>query len=219
MINHAEIYSAILANLNTIANGGISQAQAYSDLRDTVPLLFEVDATQAEIDKVTGSPEWVAFDAEARLLFAGAYFSAPRLVRLSDDKSAEPVSVSVDTHPAEFVLDTWVADNKTAKAFSFECSKIRKAAQDYVRVAFRQNVTKLIPRASDAPKANETETETLPDPTGTLALVTQAMQILSEKNPAGALALLNGLDSLVKYARPYVSEGKAIAHKTVNPNL
>jgi hypothetical protein len=90
-------------------------------------------------------------------------------------------------------------------------AKVRKAAQDYVRVAFRQNVTKLIPAAIDATQAEAVEK--LPDPTGTLALVTQALQILSEKKPDGALALLNGLDSLVKYARPYVAEGKAIPAK------
>lgn len=214
MNNQTEIYNTILASLNTIATGGISQAQAYADLRGTVPLLFEVDATQAEIDKVTKSAEWVAFDAEARAIFAQAYFNAPRLVRLSDDKTVEPVAVSAETHPEEFNYDTWAMDNKAAKELlSFNGAKIRKAAQDYVRVAFRQNVTKLIPRASDAPEATETETEAMPDPTCVLALVTDALQILSEKNPTGALALLNGLDALVKAARPYVSQGKAIATK------
>ena len=216
MNNQTEIYNIILANLNTIATGGISQAQAYADLRCTVPLLFEVDTTQAEIDKVTKSAEWVAFDTEARAIFAQAYFNAPRLVRLSDDKTVEPVAVSAETHPEDFNYDTWAMDNKAAKELlSFNGAKIRKAAQDYVRVAFRQNVTKLIPRASDAPEAGDgaTKSETLPDPRGTLALVTEALQILSEKNPTGALALLNGLDALVKAARPYVSQGKPIATK------
>jgi hypothetical protein len=69
----------------------------------------------------------------------------------------------------------------------------------------------LIPAAIDAPEKADTATdEKLPDPTGVLALVTGALQTLSEKNPDGALALLNGLDSLVKYARPYVAERKPI---------
>ena len=80
-----------------------------------------------------------------------------------------------------------------------------------MRVAFRQNVTKLIPDAIDAPV--EAEAEKLPDPTGVLALVTEALVILSEKSPDGALALLNGLDSLVKVARPHVAAGQPIPRK------
>jgi hypothetical protein len=207
MNNQAEIYGNIIANLNAIAKGGVSQAQAYANLREFVPELFPVNPTQAEIDTVLKSDEWVKFDGEARMIFAEAYFSAPREI------DGEMVDV------AAFGLVTWVADKKEAKVFSPEQIAVRKGAQAYVRIGYRQNVTKLIPRASDAPEATETETETLPDPTGTLALVTEALQILSEKNPTGALALLNGLDSLVKYARPYVSEGKPIVNKTVNPAL
>lgn len=203
MNRQADIYGEIIENLTTVAKGGVSQAQAYAKLRECVPLLFPVNPTQAEIDKVTESYEWSVFDAEARMIFAQAYFLAPREI------DGEMVEV------AQFGIDTWLADKKTAKEFPPDRIAARKGAQAYVRIGYRQNITKLIPRAVDAPETTETETETetLPDPTGTLALVTEALQILSEKNPSGALSLLNGLDSLVKYARPYIAEGKPIAAK------
>lgn len=208
MTKQSDIYGNIIANLSAIASGGVSQAQAYANLREYVPALFPVNPTQAEIDAVLNSGEWANFDAEARGIFAEAYFSAPR----------EIDGVMVDV--AAFGLDTWLADKKTAKEFPPDRIAARKGAQAYVRIGFRQNITKLIPRAIDAPETTEADkAETLPDPTGTLALVTEALQILSEKNPTGALALLNGLDALVKYARPYVSEGKPIVSKTVNSDL
>ena len=207
MNRQAEIYGNIIANLDAIATGGVSQAQAYANLREYVPQLFPHNATQAEIDAVVKSEDWAVFRIEARMIFAEAYFLAPREI------GGEMVDV------AAFGLDTWTADKKEAKTFSPDQLAVREGVQAYVRIGYRQNITKLIPRASDAPEATETETEKLPDPTGTLALVTQALQVLSEKNPSGALSLLNGLDSLVKYARPYVTDGKAIVNKAVNPNL
>ena len=193
------LYQYILDDLRTVAQGGVTQAQAFANLRETVPALFPIEPTQADIKAVTDTPEWKAFDTQARRVFAEAYFSAPREIE------------SKMWDVASFGLQVWEADKKAAKDFTADQAKVRKAAQDYVRVAFRQNVTKLIPAAIDAVQAEAGEK--LPDPTGTLALVTQALQILSEKKPDGALALLNGLDSLVKYARPYVAEGKAIPAK------
>lgn len=191
------ILANILDDLRTVARGGVSQAHAYANLRESVPALFPVEPKQADIKAVTDSDEFKEFTGAARRIFAEAFFNAPRMV------DGEMIDVSV------YGIDTWVADKKAAKEFGPMETKVRKAAQDYVRVAFRQNVTKLIPEAIDAPEA-EAEAEKLPDPTGVLALVTGALQTLSEKNPDGALALLNGLDSLVKYARPYVSERKPI---------
>jgi hypothetical protein len=193
------LFQYILDDLRTVAQGGVTQAQAFANLRETVPALFPIEPTQADIKTVTDTPEWKAFDTQARRVFAEAYFSAPREIE------------SKMWDVASFGLQVWEADKKAAKDFTPDQAKVRKAAQDYVRVAFRQNVTKLIPAAIDATQAEAVEK--LPDPTGTLALVTQALQILSEKKPDGALALLNGLDSLVKYARPYVAEGKAIPAK------
>ena len=193
------LYQNILDDLRTVAQGGITQAQAFANLRESVPALFPVEPKQADIKAVTDSPEWKAFDTQARRVFAEAYFSAPREIE------------SKMWDVASFGLQVWEADKKAAKDFTPDQAKVRKAAQDYVRVAFRQNVTKLIPAAIDAVQAEAGEK--LPDPTGTLALVTQALQILSEKKPDGAVALLNGLDSLVKYARPYIAEGKPIPAK------
>lgn len=190
------ILANILDDLRTVARGGVSQAHAYANLRESVPALFPAEPTQADIKAVTDADEFKEFTGAARRIFAEAFFNAPRMV------DGEMIDVSV------YGIDTWAADKKAAKEFGPIETKVRKAAQDYVRVAYRQNVTKLIPEAIDAPEADETEK--LPDPTGVLALVTGALQTLSEKNPDGALALLNGLDSLVKYARPYVAERKAI---------
>jgi hypothetical protein len=193
------LFQYILDDLRTVAQGGVTQAQAFANLRESVPALFPVEPKQVDIKTVTDSPEWKAFDTQARRVFAEAYFSAPREIE------------SKMWDVASFGLQVWEADKKAAKDFTPDQAKVRKAAQDYVRVAFRQNVTKLIPAAIDATQAEAVEK--LPDPTGTLALVTQALQILSEKKPDGALALLNGLDSLVKYARPYVAEGKVVPAK------
>jgi hypothetical protein len=188
-----------LANLRTVAKGGVTQAQAFANLRADIPTLFPENPTQADIKAVTSTDDWKEFDTQARLVFAEAFFDAPRMV------DGEIVDAT------RYDVSIWSADKKTAKNFDPETLKIRKAAQDYVRVAFRQNVTKLIPDAIDAPV--EAEAEKLPDPTGVLALVTEALVILSEKSPDGALALLNGLDSLVKVARPHVAAGQPIPRK------
>jgi len=188
-----------LDNLRTIAKGGVSQAQAFAALRADIPTLFPENPTTAEIKAVTDSDDWREFDITARAIFADAFFSAPRMVD-GDMMDLSGYDVSI-----------WSADKKTAKNFGETETKVRKAAQDYVRVAFRQNVTKLIPEAIDAPVSEETEK--LPDPTGVLALVTEALVILSEKSPDGALALLNGLDSLVKTARPHVAARQPIPRK------
>jgi hypothetical protein len=189
-----------LDNLRTIADGGVTQADAYARLRDDIPALFPEHPTMAEIKAVTDSDEWAEFDDTARLVFATAYFKTSR----------EVGGKMVDM--AQFNVSLWTADNKTAKSFDDTEKKIRKAAQAYVRIAIRQNVTKLIPEAVDAPKDDE-KAETLPDPTATLALVTEALIVLSEKSPDGALALLNGLDNLVKVARPHVSARQPIPRK------
>ena len=188
-----------LDNLRTIAKGGVSQAQAFAALRADIPTLFPEHPTTAEIKAVTDSDDWREFDITARAIFADAFFSAPRMV------DGEMVDVT------QYDVSLWTADKKTAKNFGAAETKIRKASQDYVRVAYRQNVTKLIPEAIDAPM--DEKAETLPDPTGVLALVTEALVILSEKSPDGALALLNGLDSLVKVARPHVAARQPIPRK------
>ena len=194
------VLNDILTNLRKVAKGDSTKAEAFAQIRADVPTLFPEHPTTAEIKAVTDSNEWIEFDAQGRLIFADAFFSVPREI------GGEIVDVT------RYDSSLWSADKKTAKTFGDAETKIRKAAQDYVRVAFRQNVTKLIPEAIDAPVADEVEK--LPDPTGVLALVTEALVILSEKSPDGALALLNGLDSLVKVARPHVAARQPIPRKS-----
>ena len=202
-MNKPELIETILTDLRAIAKGGVTQATAYADLRDNVPLLFPAAPTMAQIDEVKKSEDWRRFDSEARLIFATAYFNAPRVIG----------ERTYDKHDDAFRFECYSADKKTAAQFDDTASKIREASMAYVRVAMRQNVTKLIPKAIDAPEADETETEKLPDPTGTLALVAEALTILSEKSPDGALALLNGLDALVKHSRPYITKREPIPRK------
>lgn len=194
------VLNDILTNLRKVAKGDSTKAEAFAQIRADVPALFPEHPTTAEIKAVTDSDEWKEFDAQGRLIFADAFFSVPREI------GGEIVDVT------KYDSSLWSADKKTAKAFGDAETKVRKASQDYVRVAFRQNVTKLIPDAIDAPVADEVEK--LPDPTGVLALVTEALVILSEKSPDGALALLNGLDSLVKVARPHVAARQPIPRKS-----
>ena len=193
------VLNDILANLRKVAKGDSTKAEAFAQIRADVPTLFPERPTMADIKAVTDSDEWKEFDAQGRLIFAESFFTCPREI------GGEIVDAT------RYDVTLWTADKKTAKAFTETETKIRKAAQDYVRVAFRQNVTKLIPDAVDAPVADEVEK--LPDPTGVLALVTEALVILSEKSPDGALALLNGLDSLVKVARPHVAARQPIPRK------
>lgn len=189
-----------LDNLRTIAKGGVSQAQAFANLRADIPTLFPEHPTMAEIKAVTDTDDWREFDTTARAIFADAFFSAPRMV----DKEMTDVT--------QYDISLWTADKKTAKNFGETETKIRKASQDYVRVAFRQNVTKLIPEAIDAPV--EAETEKDPDPTAILALVDAAFCTLTERGKFDkALVLLNGMDALVKAVRNPVVEGRVVPRK------
>ena len=195
------VLSDSLDNLRTIAKGGVSQAQAFAALRADIPTLFPERPTTAEIESVTGTDDWKEFDITARAIFADAFFSAPRMV------DGEMVDVT------QYDVSLWTADKKTAKNFGAAETKIRKAAQDYVRVAFRQNVTKLIPEAIDAPV--EAETEKDPDPTAILALVDAAFCTLTERGKFDkALVLLNGMDALVKSVRNPVVEGRVVPRKS-----
>ena len=189
-----------LDNLRTIAKGGVSQAQAFAALRADIPTLFPEHPTTAEIKAVTDSDDWREFDITARAIFADAFFSAPRMV------DGEMVDVT------QYDVSLWTADKKTAKNFGAAETKIRKASQDYVRVAYRQNVTKLIPEAIDAPM--DEKAETLPDPTAILALVDAAFCTLTERGKFDkALVLLNGMDALVKSVRNPVIEGRVVPRK------
>lgn len=189
-----------LDNLRTIAKGGVTQAQAFANLRADIPTLFPEHPTTAEIKAVTDSDDWKEFDLSARAIFADAFFSAPRMV------DGEMMDMT------QYDVSLWSADKKTAKGFGEVETKIRKASKDYVRVAFRQNVTKLIPEAIDAPV--EEQTEKSPEPTAILALVDAAFCTLTERGEFDkAVVLLNGLDALVKAVRKPVTSGEVVPRK------
>ena len=189
-----------LNDLRHIAKGGVTQAQAFANLRADLPTLFPEHPTVAEIKAVTDTDDWKEFDTTARAIFADAFFSAPREI------DGEMIDAT------QYDISLWTADKKTAKNFGAAETKIRKACQAYVRVAFRQNVTKLIPEAIDAPV--EAETEKDPDPTAILALVDAAFCTLTERGKFDkALVLLNGMDALVKSVRNPVIEGRVVPRK------
>ena len=184
----------------TVANGETAKAEAFAALRADIPTLFPEHPTTAEIKAVTDSADWKEFDLSARAIFAEAFFSAPRMVD-GEMMDMTPFNVSL-----------WSADKKAAKSFSEIEIKIRKASKDYVRVAFRQNVTKLIPEAIDAPVDEQTEKS--PEPTAILALVDAAFCTLTERGEFDkATVLLNGLDALVKAVRKPVTSGEVVPRK------
>ena len=189
-----------LNNLRTIANGGISQAQAFAQLRADIPALFPEHPTMADIKAVTDTDDWKEFTDTARAIFATAYFNATR------DVDGELVDMT------RYDVSLWTADKKTAKTFSDTETKLRKASQDYVRVAFRQNVTKLIPDAIDAPVEEQTEKD--PDPSAIHALVEAAFCTLTERGKFDkATVLLNAMDALVRSVRKPITEGKVVPRK------
>ena len=195
------ILNDILTNLRKVAKGDSTKAEAFAQIRADVPTLFPEHPTTAEIKAVTDSNEWIEFDAQGRLIFAEAFFSVPREI------GGEIVDVT------KYDSSLWSADKKTAKTYTDTEAKIRKAAQDYVRVAFRQNVTKLIPEAIDAPVADEVEKD--PDPSAIHALVEAAFCTLTERGKFDkAVVLLNAMDALVKSVRKPVTSGQVVPRKS-----
>ena len=198
--------ATILDGLRTVAKGQADAATARADIRETIPTLFPDAPTLAEIETVKKSDQWVEFDGQARRIFAVAWCTAPRMVKMpGDDKATEYL-------PSESDIRFWEADKKSAKEFALDAAgAIRKAMQDYVRVSVKQNITEFIPDAIDATETEEAVK--LPDPVAILALVDAALVTLSEHDNKAALALLNGLDALVTACRKPLAEGKALSRK------
>lgn len=195
----------ILDGLRTVAQGQADAATVRSGIREVIPTLFPAAPTLAEIETVKKSDQWVEFDGQARRIFAVAWCTAPRMVKMpGDDEATEYV-------PNETDIRFWESDNKTAKAYAPDEMAIRKAMQAYVRVSVKQNITEFIPDAIDATETQETVK--LPDPVAILALVDAALVTLSEHDNKAALALLNGLDALVTACRKPLAEGKVLARK------
>jgi hypothetical protein len=96
----------------------------------------------------------------------------------------------------------------------------RKATQGFMRTKWQRIAALAFPKALSETPTDSTDAEPTEaaapttidptDPTAALAGITTVLVGLSRSNPAAAKALLNGLDNLVKYARPYIAEGKAI---------
>lgn len=197
--------ATILDGLRTVAKGQADAATARADIRETIPTLFPEAPTLAEIETVKKSDQWVEFDGQARRIFAVAWCTAPRMVKMPGDGEA------TEYVPNETDIRFWESDNKTAKAYAPDETAIRKAMQAYVRVSVKQNITEFIPDAIDATEPEETVK--LPDPVAILALVDAALVTLSEHDNKAALALLNGLDALVTACRKPLAEGKVLARK------
>lgn len=197
--------ATILDSLRTVARGQADAATARAGIRETIPTLFPDAPTLAEIATVKKTDQWVEFDGQARRIFAVAWCTAPRMVKMPGDNEA------TEYLPSETDISLWESDNKTAKAYNPEQTAIRKAMQAYVRVSVKQNITEFIPDAIDATEPDEVMK--LPDPVAILALVDAALVTLSEHDNKAALALLNGLDALVTACRKPLSEGKVLARK------
>jgi hypothetical protein len=201
MINQAirEALQGIAANSNGIA-------VFRNTLRHEVRAMFP-SRLSADIAAVRKDEAFVDLLAFAKVTFGEAYFAAPR-----EKADGSPVDLAAARIAYDAISTEGMGDDALA---------LRKAAQGYVRTAIRQNITMFVPEATDAPKADDADkadeadkvdaTET--NPTAALAGITAVLVGLSKSNPAAAKALLNGLDSLVKYSRPYVAEGKAIPVK------
>lgn len=194
------VLNDILANLRKVAKGDSTKAEAFAQIRADVPTLFPERPTMADIKAVTDSDEWKEFDTQGRLIFAESFFTSPREI------GGEIVDAT------QYDVTLWTADKKTAKTFTETETKIRKAAQDYVRVAFRQNVTKLIPEAVDAPVEEQAEKD--PDPSAIHALVEAAFCTLTERGKFDkATVLLNAMDALVRSVRKPITEGRVVPRK------
>jgi hypothetical protein len=201
------MFETVLGDLRLVADGQSASATARASIREAIPLLFPEWPTQAQIDAVVKSEDWQDFDGRARRIFAEAWTTAPRMVKFDSAKDAKPDNYT----PVSSDLDLWIADKKTAKDYAPSQIAIRKAIQAYVRVSVKQNITDFIPEASDA--VETVTAPALPDPTQVLAMVTEALIVLSEHKKDAALALLNGLDALVTVSRKPLAEGKALARK------
>lgn len=93
----------------------------------------------ASRDAVLKSAEWAHIVDDARAVFGEAFFKAPRMA------GGKPVDLDA-ARVAYTATD--------AKALPKPDKALRKAVQDYVRVAVRQNVTALVPELPDTGKAD-----------------------------------------------------------------
>jgi hypothetical protein len=142
--------------------------------------------------------------------FRKAFLARPRF---RDDGTAYDLALC-ESASADTVTDKevrgWAKDDPRREH--------RKAVQGYGRTRWMRAMALAWPKAGDDSAGDDSADSAAPvesapiksDPTSALAGITATLVGLSQSDPDAARALLNGLDSLVKYARPYIAEGKAI---------
>lgn len=142
--------------------------------------------------------------------FRKAFLARPRF---RDDGTAYDLALC-ESASADTVTDKevrgWAKDDPRREH--------RKAVQGYGRTRWMRAMALAWPKAGDDSAGDDSADSAAPvesapvesDPTLALSDITATLVGLSQSNPDAARALLNGLDSLVKYARPYIAEGKAI---------
>ena len=142
--------------------------------------------------------------------FRKAFLARPRF---RDDGTAYDLALC-ESASADTVTDKevrgWAKDDPRREH--------RKAVQGYGRTRWMRAMALAWPKAGDDSAGDDSADSAAPvesapvesDPTSALAGITATLIGLSQSDPDAARALLNGLDSLVKYARPYIAEGKAI---------
>ena len=144
--------------------------------------------------------------------FRAAFLARPRF---RDDGTAYDLALC-ESASADTVTDKevrgWAKDDPRREH--------RKAVQGYGRTRWMRAMALAWPKAGDDSAGDDSADSAAPvesasalytlDPTSALAGITATLVGLSQSDPDAARALLNGLDSLVKYARPYIAEGKAI---------
>lgn len=147
----------------------------------------------ASRDAVLKSAEWAHIVDDARTVFGEAFFKAPRM--------AGGKSVDLDAARVAYTATD-------AKSLPAPDKALRKAVQDYVRVAVRQNVTALVPELPETGKADGATdgagegtgdaTKAAPTPDAILA----GLDAFLASNPAPELAN-NLFDQIAKRQRDY----------------
>jgi hypothetical protein len=147
----------------------------------------------ASRDTVLKSAEWTHIVDDARAVFGEAFFKAPRMA------GGKPVDLDA-ARVAYTATD--------AKSLPKPDKALRKAVQDYVRVAVRQNVTSLVPELPDTGKVDGTTddaaegtgeaTKAAPTPDAILA----GLDAFLASNPAADL-VNNLFDQFNKRQRDY----------------
>ena len=197
-------FDTLLDNIETAASDFAAAADNNADALDKIAALL-VEAVPAEAEDPKSTPQYVSARNRANKGLRATFLSRPRS---SDNKP-------LDMELCREVTEETVTD-KDVKSWPKDDPRraARKAVQGFMRTKWQRiaavafPVVKVEPTEAEAAEAEAAPTVT--DPTAALQGITETLVALSKSNPAAAKALLNGLDSLVKSARPYIAEGKPI---------